>query len=60
MMMIFGIRLLFNSFYAFTDYEIDGTATYVSAAVGVYAPYLVPLVKVVIKLALQEQKQPVT
>lgn len=51
MMLIFGIRLLFNSFYAFTDYQIDGTATYVSAAVGVYAPYLVPLVKVVIKLA---------
>lgn len=51
MMLIFGIRLLFNSFYAFTDYQIDGRATYVSAAVGVYAPYLVPLVKVVIKLA---------
>lgn len=50
MMMIFGIRLLFNSFYAFTDAGIEATAGIVAAAVSTVAPYLVPLVKVVVKL----------
>lgn len=50
MMMIFGIRLLFNSFYAFTDGTIEGIATATAATVGTVAPYLVPLVKIVVKL----------
>ena len=50
MMMIFGIRLLFNSFYAFTNVEIDATASAVATAVSTVAPYLIPLVKVAVKL----------
>lgn len=49
-MMIFGIRLLLNSFYAFTDTTIDRTASASASAIAVAAPYLVPILKVVIKL----------
>jgi hypothetical protein len=51
-MLIFGIRLLFNSFYAFTDTAIDGIATASATAIAVAAPYLVPILKVVIKLGI--------
>lgn len=50
MMLIFGIRLLFNAFYAFTDGTIESIATTTAAAVATVAPYLVPLVKVAVKL----------
>lgn len=50
-MMIFGIRLLFNSFFAFTNNKIDGIAFSMATAIaGGWAPYLVPIIKVVIKL----------
>lgn len=49
-MVIFGIRLLFNSFFAFTDSEIDGTAKAAATAITGAAPYLKPIVEVVIKL----------
>ena len=49
-MMIFGIRLLFNSFYAFTDSYINGLATGMAAGIATpAAPYLVPVIKAVIK-----------
>lgn len=49
-MVIFGIQLLFNSFFAFTDSAIDGTAKAAAAAITGAAPYLEPVVEVVIKL----------
>lgn len=50
-MMIFGIRLLFNSFFAFTDKTIGNNATAMAELIaGGWAPYLVPIIKVVIKL----------
>lgn len=49
-MLIFGIRLLFNSFFAFTDGTIDGIAYSMAAAIAGAAPYLIPVIKVVIKL----------
>lgn len=49
-MMIFGIRLLFNSFYAFTDAVIGATAKTMALAITGAAPYLAPIVEVVIKL----------
>ncbi|MCI8584123.1 MAG: hypothetical protein HFH13_13485 [Dorea sp.] len=49
-MMIFGIRLLFNSFFSFTDKTINGTAESMAIAITGAAPYLEPIVKVVIKL----------
>lgn len=50
-MLLFGIRLLFNSFYAFTDAGINGTATAAATAIAnVAAPYLIPIIKVAIKL----------
>lgn len=48
-MMIFGIRLLFNSFYAFTDSTINGVAAGMAAGIAASAPYLVPIIKAVIK-----------
>lgn len=50
MMMIFGIRLLFNSFYAFTDAGINTTATTAATAIAGATPYLIPIIKAVIKL----------
>lgn len=49
-MMIFGIRMLFNSFFAFTDSTINGTAEMLATAIAGEMPYLIPVVKVVIKL----------
>lgn len=50
-LVIFGIRLLLNSFFAFTDGEINGIAQGLATAiVGGWAPYLVPIVKILIKL----------
>ena len=50
-MLLFGIRLLFNSFYAFTDTGINATATAAATAIAnVAAPYLIPIIKVAIKL----------
>ncbi len=49
-MLIFGIRLLFNSFFAFTDTTIGETATAAASVITSAAPYLEPIVKVVILL----------
>lgn len=49
-MLIFGIRLLFNSFFAFTNGTIDGIATSMATAIAGAAPYLIPVLKAVIKL----------
>ena len=49
-MMIFGIRLLFNLFFAFTDNAIGKTAGAAATAITGAAPYLQPIVKVVILL----------
>lgn len=49
-MVIFGIRLLFNSFFAFTDSAINTTAKAAATAITGAAPYLEPVVEVVIKL----------
>lgn len=49
-MLIFGIRLLFNSFFAFTDGTIDGIALASASLIAGLAPYLVPVIKVVVKL----------
>lgn len=48
-MLIFGIRLLFNSFYAFTDARINATATLAASGIAAGAPYLIPIIKAVIK-----------
>lgn len=50
-MTIFGIRLLLNSFFAFTNPEIVQTARAMAAAIAGAAPYLVPVVQVIIELA---------
>lgn len=49
-MMIFGIRLLFNSFFAFTNQTINNTADGLAGAITGAAPYLKPIVKVIVKL----------
>lgn len=49
-MMIFGIRLLFNSFYAFTDSGINALATGIATPIAAGAPYLIPIIKAVIRL----------
>lgn len=50
-MMLFGIRMLFNSFFAFTDKGIEGLALSSATAIaGGWAPYLIPIIKVIIKL----------
>lgn len=49
-MMIFGIRLLFNSFFAFTDTTIGNIAGSAASIITSAAPYLEPIVKVVILL----------
>ena len=51
-MLIFGIRLLFNAFFSFTNPEINTVATTAASAITAAAPYLQPIVKVVIKLGL--------
>ena len=49
-MLLFGIRLLFNSFYAFTSPDIELMASSASIAIAGAAPYLIPVIKSVIKL----------
>lgn len=49
---IYGIRLLFNVFYALTDEKIDLYATGISAPWAAVAPYLEPIIKLVVKLGL--------
>lgn len=51
-MTIFGIRLLFNSFFAFTDPALTGPAGEAAAVIAGAAPYLIPVVQVIIELAL--------
>lgn len=52
MALLFGIRLLFNSFFVFTDAFINGTAAGVAAAIAGPAPYLIPIIKIVYKFGL--------
>ncbi len=51
-MLLFGVRLLFNSIYAFTDntirIETDGAAVAIAGA----APYLVPVIKIALKFGI--------
>ena len=49
---IYGIRLLFNVFYALTDPSINTSATIVAAPWATVAPYLEPIIKIVYKLGL--------
>lgn len=49
-MMLFGVRLLFNSFYAFTAPDIEAAASGAAGLIAGAAPYLVPIIKAVIKL----------
>lgn len=51
-MTIFGIRLLLNSFFAFTDPAIVAQAKLSAAAIAGFAPYLIPIVQVIIQLGL--------
>lgn len=51
-MMIFGIRLLFNCFFAFTDSTIVAEATEMATAIAGAAPYLIPIVQTAIILAI--------
>ena len=48
---IYGIRLLFNTFFALTDEEIDLTANGIAAPWSV-TPYMVPIIKLVFKFGL--------
>lgn len=48
--MIFGIRMLFNSFFAFTNATINGIAHSAASLIAAGAPYLIPIIKAVIKL----------
>lgn len=47
---IFGIRLLLNSFFAFTNTEIVSTSRRMALAIAGGAPYLVPVLQVLIEL----------
>ncbi len=49
-MMIFGIRMLLNSFFALTNHTINDAAEAAALAITGAAPYLKPIVKVIIKL----------
>lgn len=49
---IYGIRLLFNVFYALTDPTINASATAIAAPWATVAPYLEPIIKMVYKLGL--------
>lgn len=48
---IFVFRMLFNSFFAFTDHKIVTEASSMATAIAGAAPYLVPVVQVIIQLA---------
>ncbi|MBR5508469.1 MAG: hypothetical protein IKV59_00280 [Lachnospiraceae bacterium] len=49
-MTIFGIRMLFNSFFAFTNSRIISTSRNMATAIAGAAPYLIPVVQVLIEL----------
>lgn len=51
-MLLFGIRLLFNSFFAFTNARIIKEANEAAAVIAGAAPYLIPVVQFIIELAL--------
>lgn len=48
--MIFGIRLLLNSFFAFTDKVLVQMANGMAASIAASAPYLIPVLQAVIQL----------
>lgn len=48
---IFAIRMLFNSLFAFTNQNISATAKATATAIAGAAPYLIPVVQVIIQLA---------
>lgn len=48
--MIFGIRLLLNSFFAFTDDVLVQTASIAAGSIAAAAPYLIPVLQAVIQL----------
>lgn len=50
-MTIFGIRLLINSFFAFTDSQIVASAKAAAIVIAGLAPYLIPVVQVIVQLA---------
>ncbi|MBS6722577.1 MAG: hypothetical protein KH268_06220 [Clostridiales bacterium] len=52
MLMTFGLRLLFNSIFAFTNQSIRNTALASAQLIAGATPYLVPIVKVIIQFAL--------
>lgn len=49
---IYGIRLLFNVFYALTNDKIENYATGVATPWATVSPYLEPIIKLVFKLGL--------
>lgn len=50
--LIYGIRLLFNSFFAFTDGGINTSADEIAAPWTAIKPYLRPIIKMVFKFGL--------
>lgn len=50
--LIYGIRLLFNSFFAFTDGAINDAAGAIARPWAVISPYLEPIIKIVFKFGL--------
>lgn len=52
MSVIYGIRLIFNMFYALTDKDVNMNATAIAAPWASVAPYLEPIIKIVYKMAL--------
>lgn len=50
--LLFGIRLLFNSIFVFTDSYINAVTTGAAEAIAGAAPYLVPIVKIALKFGL--------
>lgn len=49
---IYGIRLLFNAFFALTNADIDFDATKIAAPWASVAPYLEPIIRLVFKFGL--------
>lgn len=50
MMTVFGIRMLFNSFFAFTNNDLITRAQAIAVAVSGPAPYLEPIIKALVLL----------
>lgn len=51
-MLLFGVRLLFNSIYAFTDDYINGVTSYSAQLIAGSAPYLQPIIKIALKFGV--------